>query len=107
MKFFISIGYTNRDVEEVKKEIEKISKYIKQKYGEDSIILDSHITMPCNDSEVEHVSVWYMAKSLEVMCKADKVVFAHDWDKYRGCEIEYKLAEAYHMDIVDLNYKLY
>lgn len=44
--------------------------------------------------------LWFLAKSLELMAKADIVVFAKDWNKYRGCRIEHQCAESYEIPII-------
>ena len=46
--------------------------------------------------------LWYLAKSLELMAGADVVVFAKDWENYRGCKIEYEAAMAYGIEIIVL-----
>ena len=41
------------------------------------------------------VSLWYLAKSLELMSQCDGVVFMPGWEDARGCRIEHDAAVQY------------
>ena len=60
----------------------------------DYVVQTSYITEPVPTSVVNR-SVWYLAKSLEVMADVDAVYFCKGWQNARGCLIEHKVAKDY------------
>ena len=83
--------------EEIIKDRERIKKYIEAKYKEPIEIIDSYITEEVPE-DVTSPGVWYTAKSLEYMSKADLVFFSKDFRKGKGCTTEYNMALQYHME---------
>lgn len=56
------------------------------------------------NDHIENASpLWFLSKSLEVMSLADVVVFANNWEKYRGCKIEHQCAKEYGLEIIYFN----
>lgn len=96
MKVFISQPMLDKTKEEILKDRERIKKYIEETYEEPVEIIDSYITEEVPET-VTNSGIWYMAKSLECMSKADLVFFAKDFRKGRGCTIEYDIALSYEM----------
>ena len=44
----------------------------------------------------EHdIPIYYLAKSIETIAYADKIIFMDGWDKARGCIIEHEVATSY------------
>lgn len=41
------------------------------------------------------VPIYYLAKSIETIAYADKLIFMNGWDKARGCIIEHEVATSY------------
>lgn len=41
--------------------------------------------------------IGYLGKSIQAMDKADVAIFLEGWDKARGCIIEHKVAQDYHV----------
>lgn len=41
--------------------------------------------------------IGYLGKSIQAMDKADVAIFIEGWDKARGCIIEHKVAQDYHV----------
>lgn len=41
------------------------------------------------------VPIYYLAKSIETIAYADKIIFMNGWDKARGCIIEHEVATSY------------
>ena len=41
------------------------------------------------------IPIYYLAKSIETIAYADKIIFMHGWDKARGCIIEHEVATSY------------
>lgn len=54
------------------------------------------------DQETKHKPLLYLAKSLEMMAKADIAIFCPGWEKARGCRIEYQAAKAYGVPCIAL-----
>lgn len=97
IKVFISQPMKNRTNEEIEKTREEIIKQVKERFGEVEII-DSFF----KDAPVNSKPLWFLAKSLELMSKADLVVFAPGWNCARGCIIEHECAKGYHYPILEI-----
>ena len=41
------------------------------------------------------IPIYYLAKSIETIAYADKIIFMNGWDKARGCRIEHQVAIEY------------
>lgn len=68
-------------------------------YLEDDVeVIDSFFQGAPHDAK----PLWFLGKSLELMADADVVVFAKDWDKYRGCKIEHTCAIEYGIGVIEL-----
>ena len=64
----------------------KIRSYIKEEIPEDTT----------------NEGIWYLAKSLEILSKADVAYFAEGWKTARGCRIEHRVAMSYgEIDIIE------
>lgn len=53
-----------------------------------------------NDMLANAKPLWYLAKSIEMLSKADVAAFAKNWNKYRGCKIEHLCATEYEIPII-------
>ena len=77
-------------------------KAIQYAYDNEHDVLNSHFT-EFTDRDLEsckHKSLYYLAKSIEVMAKCDVVYFCLDYDMYRGCKIEHDVALAYGLEVI-------
>lgn len=95
MKVFISQpmgGFSEAEIN-IKRKI--VSYKIKDKYGEDTEILDTNFNFPRQNA------LYYLAKSLEKLAEADLAYFCDDWQNYRGCVIERNCCEAYGIPVED------
>lgn len=45
--------------------------------------------------------VYLIGKSIELLSQADKIYFVKGWKNSRGCRIEYEVAKAYNIDIME------
>lgn len=97
IKVFISQPMKNRTNKEIEKTREEIINQVKARFGEVEII-DSFF----KDAPVNSKPLWFLAKSLELMSKADLVVFAPGWNFARGCIIEHECAHGYHYPILEI-----
>lgn len=50
--------------------------------------------------EVQSVSLYLLAASLNVMSRCDVALFRKGWEKARGCHIEHEAAVAYGLEII-------
>ena len=91
MKIFISQPMKNKSRANIEREREEIVSRLKDEYKEVEII-DSVLPITAGR---RNSSLRYLAKSLELMCDADIVVFAQGYEYARGCRIEYECAVKY------------
>lgn len=93
-QIFISQPMKGLTDEEIKEERKRIIKIIKEKY-KDYEIIDSYFEeFHCGD-EIKNKSIMYLAKSIELIAKADVCFFAKGWEYARGCRIEHSIARNY------------
>lgn len=91
-KLFISQPMKGKTDEEILTERQKAVDAARKRVGEDVEVIDSFF----RDAPAgEQGALWCLGKSLELMSTADVVYFSNDWDKARGCKIEWACAEAY------------
>ena len=80
-------GKTNEQIIEERKSIVDLL----EKEGHQIINTIFEIEAP----EDVDTAMYYLAKSIEAMSKADAVVFLPGWESARGCRIEYQAAQSY------------
>ena len=90
MKIMISQPMRGKTNEEIRKEREKLIHQLELNGHEvvDTIINEEP---PKNIDE----AIYYLAKSIEFIGKADAVYFMKGWEKARGCKIEHEVAVEY------------
>lgn len=97
MKIFISLPMNGRTDEEILAEIDRIH----SKYGKNNTeFIDSFIEENVEDGYAT-IPLAYLAKSLDLMAKADTVIFAKGWEKARGCRIEHQCAVDYEIPFIE------
>lgn len=101
MTFMISQPMTGKTDEEIFKKRESITKQLESK---GHMVADTYIHDD-PPSDVKHVGLWYLAKSIEAMSKVDAVYFAENWFYYRGCGFEHICATAYDLQIEIENFQ--
>lgn len=88
------MGRTN---EELRKERESLVKELeKQNYKVLDTVFDDA------PSDIDE-AIYYLAKSIEFVGKADIIVFMKGWEKARGCKIEHQVAVDYGKKVVYCN----
>lgn len=65
--------------------------------------VDSFIEENCEDENVKHIPIWYLAKSIEKMSTCNSVYFCKGWENNRGCIVEHMAAEKYGLEIIEEN----
>lgn len=97
-KLFISQpmnGLTDEEILNKRKEVKEI---VEKKIGEEVEVLDSFFE---NFNPIGNIPVAFLGKSISLLAKADIVYFAGEWECARGCLIEYRVALAYGMNIIN------
>lgn len=97
------MGMKSKSTEQVRVEMNKVLEYIKTKLPEAELV-DSIIDGADKDIALQgdNVAIWYLAKSIEKMAEANIVFFVNNWQEFRGCSTERKIAEAYGKLCVDI-----
>lgn len=91
MKVMISQPMNGKSEEQIRQERDTLIKKI-QEEG------DTYIDTIFKD-EVPNgydIPIYYLAKSIEAIAYADKVIFMNGWEKARGCIIEHEVANSYY-----------
>ena len=87
MKIMISQpmrGKTNKQIGEEREEL------VKRLQEEGHEVIDTVLDISENKSPI-----YYLSKSIELLNKADGVVFMKGWQEARGCRIEHQVAVDY------------
>lgn len=90
MKVMISQPMNGKSEEQIRQERTELIKRI-QEDGDTYIdtIFTEDAPKDCD------TAVYFLAKSIEVIAYADKIIFMNGWDKARGCLIEHEVATSY------------
>ena len=90
MKVMISQPMNGKSEEQIRKERDELIKKI-QEDGDIYIDTIFHDEVPkgCD------IPIYYLAKSIETIGYADKVIFMKGWNKARGCIVEHEVANSY------------
>ena len=100
-KVFISQPMRGLTDEEILKKREEIKQDIETKINEKVEFIDSFFQdYPSNIHDI-HVPVWFLGKSIQLLSQADMIYLGKGWDKARGCKIEYEVAKAYGINIIN------
>lgn len=90
MKVFISQPMSGRNWDDVLLERTKIMAAMRERFGEDTVILDSIFKQDPKKKPLE-----YLGNAIILMAQADVVVVAPGWIDSRGCAIEVQCAIDY------------
>ena len=97
MKVFISQPMRDKTDEQIKEERSRAVEFIKSKYPEENIeIIDSFFEGAPHDAK----PLWFLGESFKKLADADLACFIGDWEKYRGCKMEYNAAKEYGIGII-------
>ena len=99
-KLFISQPMRGLTDEEILKAREEIKNRAEKIIGEPVELINSFI----EDYPVEinkSIAVWYLGKSIQFLSQADIVYFGSNWRNARGCKIEYEIANAYGIKVIE------
>ena len=98
-KVFVSLPMNGRKHDEIVEEQKALVKEVSAKIGIDLEMIDS-----CISENVENLKpLECLGKSLEILAKADCVIFGKGWENARGCRIERLCAEQYGISILEVD----
>lgn len=87
MKIMISQPMRGKTNEQIREEREELVRRLQEEGHE---VIDTVLDISENKSPIYNLS-----KSIELLDKADGVVFMKGWQEARGCRIEYTIAVEY------------
>lgn len=90
MKVMICQPMSGKSEEQIRQERDELIKEI-QEEGDTYIDTIFQNEVP----EGFDIPIYYLAKSIETIAYADKIIFMDGWDKARGCIIEHEVATSY------------
>ena len=92
MKIMISQPMRGKTEQQIKEERKELVKRLEEEGYE---VLNTVF----EDFTEDKTPIYYLAKSIEFLDKADSVLFMKGWEKARGCKIEHQVACEYGKDI--------
>lgn len=102
IKVFISQPMKDKTQEEILAERNKAIEVVKGKFGEEVEVIDSYFDDYKVVEGVKNKPLAFLAKSISLLANADVIVMCGDWNKYRGCRLEYQCAFAYDIKVIIL-----
>lgn len=97
MKVFISQPMSNETHEDIKKVRSGIMEYARAKYGDDVREIASYLGPNATFDPLESLGL-----AIQMMNKADVVIFAPGWEKSRGCMVEHMCATMYKKEAIEV-----
>lgn len=90
MKIMISQPMRGKTNEQIREERVELVRRLQEEGHEviDTILTDKP-PIDCDEA------VYFLGRSIELMSKADAIVFMKGWQEARGCRIEYQIAKDY------------
>lgn len=92
MKIMISQPMRGKTNEQIRKERKGI---VNKLINEGHEVIDTVLELDANKS-----AIYYLAKSIELLDKADTIYFMKGWENARGCIIEHEVAKKYGKQII-------
>ena len=94
-KIFISQPMRGKTSEEIRAEREKAVEVVKAFVNDEVEVLDSYF------DDFDGNPLEYLAKSIELLAKADVAYFADGWENYRGCRMEHNACLKYGVKVIN------
>ena len=96
MKLFISQPMAGKTDKEILDERERVLCNVKELFPDKEIeVIDSFF------DGAPKTPLWYLWESIKLLGQADIAYFCKDWEKYRGCCIEYECCVRYSIKHVE------
>ena len=94
-KLFISQPMKGKSDSYIRAERQHLIEVAEEVCKEKFEVIDSYFPDFPKDIASEKVAVGYLGNSIQLMSKADVVIFSRDWEDFRGCRIEHEVAIQY------------
>lgn len=98
MKIFISQPMSDRTNEEILEERNHIRNFISILYGVKVEVIDSFF----KDFDPNAKPTDFLGESIKLLGGAELVVFAENWENYRGCQVEHKVCNLYDIPLFEI-----
>lgn len=96
LKVFISQPMRNKTDEEILEERNKIKEFLIQEFKDNSLeFLDTFFPNLEIPDDVKIKKIYYLAKDIEMLSKADILFSAKGWFDYKGCKFEREIFRTY------------
>ena len=89
-KIFVSLPMRGIAIGEIKRR----QKEIFNKFASPNWELLDTVTVDNNPEAIGN-DLWYLGRSIQILGKADLIIFASNWKTARGCIVEMRVSEAY------------
>lgn len=96
-KIMIIQPMAGRSEEEIKREKEMITEAIESNGQE---VINTLFTEEAPKDSKQ--GLYYLGKSIQAMSQVDAVLLLPNWEKARGCKIEYECAKAYGLEVAEI-----
>jgi len=108
MNIFISQPFYERDAEEVMAERERIFSDFVKWNEEAKVFLSKGEYVLIDNYHKQNIPqdagrLWCLGDSIQLMDRADLIIFAPEWYEAKGCRIEMEAANAYQIPIAFYN----
>ena len=100
IRLFISQPMRGLTDEEIGIERERLYALAERLTGHKLTLIDSWVEDIPNIAQY-NIPVYYLGKSIMKLSEADIVIFGEGWSQARGCNMEYKIAQAYGITTID------
>lgn len=101
-KLFISIPMRDRDIDDIRADMQAILCFMETQFNEDFELIDS-LFPDDPPADVKDEGTWYLGRSISLLSEADLAVFDSDWRDARGCIIEHMVCALYNIPYVDMS----
>lgn len=93
-KVFISVPMHGRSDDDVRKDFQKVMDELGSGYELADTLVEEE-SPPCKNPRL-----WYLGRSIQLMCDADIIVFIGEWMEAHGCCVEHAAALEYGLPIL-------
>ncbi len=101
MKVFASQPMRGLTSDEINDQLQDTKAWLREYFGTSVEAFNEYITREAPTGlHSGQVGIWYLMESLKIMSGCDAVVMVGEWEKHKGCVLEYKIAQAYGIPVI-------
>lgn len=101
-RLFVSIPMRDRDVDDIRADMQAILCFTETQFNEDFELIDSLVPGE-PPTDVKDEGGWYLGRSISLLSEADLAVFDSNWRDARGCIIEHMVCALYNIPYIDMS----